>query len=391
MLGWFKKKRKKVVQEDTVTGSEFPKDIDSASHDYEEVVEVKDKPDSLAGDQQSPEEVFDVPASIVVSEPALDKTESIPVEKNGGLFSRLKERLSKSRHSIVSRVDALFLGKKVIDPELLDELEEILITADLGVGTTHELVESAREKVARHELSDPQVLKRILKEKIAGFLHNLDQKAELVMPEKGPLVIMVVGVNGVGKTTTIGKLAHKFLKSGQNVLLVAADTFRAAAVEQLKIWGKRIGAPVVSQKPGADPSAVVFDALDYAENKDIDVIIVDTAGRLHTKVNLMEELKKIKRVMSKKIPDAPHEVLLVIDATTGQNGISQARMFNETVDVTGLALTKLDGTAKGGIVVNICRELTIPIRFIGIGEQLDDLRDFDADEFAEALFAEGES
>ena len=362
MLGWFKKKGKKTVQDDAVKEQVIQNEFDDKVEAPDEIVDaVEDKPQ--------------------VSEET----------NNGGLFSRLKERLSKTRDSIVSRVDALFLGKKVIDAELLDELEEILITADLGVGTTQELVESAREQVERHELSDPQALKRILKEKISGFLHSSDQQAELVMPEEGPFVVMVVGVNGVGKTTTIGKLAHKFVKSGQNVLLVAADTFRAAAVEQLKIWGERIGVHVVSQQTGADPSAVVFDALDYAENKDVDVIIVDTAGRLHTKVNLMEELKKIKRVMGKKIPDAPHEILLVIDATTGQNAISQARTFNETVDITGLALTKLDGTAKGGIVVNICRELTIPIRFIGIGEQVDDLRDFDADEFAEALFAEGES
>lgn len=362
MLGWFKKKRNKTVQDDAVKEQVIQNEIDDLAEVPDEIVED------------------------------IDAKQHVSLEtNNGGLFSRLKERLSQTRNSIVSRVDALFLGKKVIDAELLDELEEILITADLGVGTTQELVESAREQVARHELSDPQALKLVLKEKISGFLHSSNQQSQLVMPEEGPFVIMVVGVNGVGKTTTIGKLAHKFLNSGQNVLLVAADTFRAAAVEQLKIWGKRIGVPVISKHAGADPSAVVFDAFDYADNKDIDVIIVDTAGRLHTKVNLMEELKKIKRVMGKKIPGSPHEILLVIDATTGQNAISQAKLFNETVDVTGLALTKLDGTAKGGIVVNICRDLTIPIRFIGIGEQMDDLRDFDADEFVEALFAEGES
>jgi fused signal recognition particle receptor len=202
---------------------------------------------------------------------------------------------------------------------------------------------------------------------------------------------MVLGVNGVGKTTTIGKLAYKFTQAGQKVLLVAADTFRAAASEQLQIWGKRVGVEVVAQQAGADPSSVVFDALDYAKPRNFDVVLVDTAGRLHTKVNLMEELKKIKRVMDKKIPGAPHEILLVLDATTGQNAISQARLFNEAVDVTGLALTKLDGTAKGGIVINICHEFNIPIRFIGIGEQMEDLRDFEPNEFVEALFAEGEA
>ena len=382
MLGWFKKKPKKNVQEDSAGRSELAR---------EDIEDDKGESAAQAEDVLISEEENKSVASIAVREHAPETARSKPAEKNGGLFSRLKEQLAKTRNSIVSRVDALFLGKKVIDPELLDELEEILITADLGVGTTHELVESVRAKVDRKELSDPQVLKRILKEKIAGFLHSSDQKAELVMPDKGPFIIMVVGVNGVGKTTTIAKLANKFLKAGQNVILVAADTFRAAAVQQLQIWGERIGVHVVAQQTGADPSSVVFDAFDYAENKDVDVIIVDTAGRLHTKVNLMEELKKIKRVMAKKIPDAPHEVLLVIDATTGQNAVSQARLFSEAVDITGLALTKLDGTAKGGIVVNICRELTIPIRFIGIGEQMDDLRDFNADEFAEALFAEGDS
>jgi fused signal recognition particle receptor len=359
MLGWFKKKNKKTVQDESAHEQVIQNESDDQVKITDEIVKV------------------------------VEEKRQVPVEtNNAGLFSRLKDRLSQTRDSIVSRVDTLFLGKKVIDADLLDELEEILITADLGIGTTQDLVESAREQVARNELCDPQALKGILKEKISGFLHSSDQQTELVRPEEGPFVIIVVGVNGVGKTTTIGKLAHKFLNSGQNVLLVAADTFRAAAVEQLKIWGERIGVPVVSQHAGADPSAVVFDAFDYAENKDIDVIIVDTAGRLHTKVNLMEELKKIKRVMGKKIPDAPHEILLVIDATTGQNAISQAKLFNEAVDITGLVLTKLDGTAKGGIVVNICRDLTIPIRFIGIGEQMDDLRDFDADEFVEALFAE---
>jgi fused signal recognition particle receptor len=206
------------------------------------------------------------------------------------------------------------------------------------------------------------------------------------MPDKGPFVIMVIGVNGVGKTTTIGKIANKFTRSGSSVLLAACDTFRAAAVAQLKVWGERNNVEVVSHKHGADPSSVAFDAIAIAQSRNIDVVLVDTAGRMHTKDNLMEELKKIKRVMGKKLPGAPHEVLLVIDATTGQNGISQAKLFDAAVDVTGIALTKLDGTSKGGIVVNICREMKIPIRFIGIGEQMDDLRDFDAHEFVDALF-----
>ncbi|MEA3547321.1 MAG: signal recognition particle-docking protein FtsY [Thermodesulfobacteriota bacterium] len=327
-----------------------------------------------------------VDAAVIPIPEESDKSKSIPHEDVGGFFSRLTKRLSKSRGSLVKRVDELFLGKKVIDQELLDDLEEILITADLGISTTQELVDHASDKVARKELSDPSALKKVLREKITEYLLSSDQPAELVMPESGPFIIMVVGVNGVGKTTTIGKMARKFVRSGQSVALVAADTFRAAAIEQLQIWGKRIGVEVISQEFGADPSSVVFDALATARN--FDVVIIDTAGRLHTKVNLMEELKKIKRVAGKKLEGAPHEVMLVLDATTGQNGISQARLFNEAVGVTGLALTKLDGTAKGGIVVNVCREFNIPIRFIGIGEQMDDLRDFDPNEFAEALFAE---
>ncbi len=250
------------------------------------------------------------------------------------------------------------------------------------------MIENARKKLDRNELNDPRALKQLLKEDITQYIQSSEQPAELVMPKDGPFIVMVIGVNGVGKTTTIGKMAHKFVSSGQSVLLVAADTFRAAAIEQLEIWGERIGVPVVSQNKGADPSAVVFDAMDRIKSHPVDVLIVDTAGRLHTKVNLMEELKKVKRVMNKKMAGAPHEIMLVIDATTGQNGISQAKLFSEALDITGLVLTKLDGTAKGGIVVNICRELKIPIRFIGVGEKLEDLRDFDADIFVEALFGD---
>jgi fused signal recognition particle receptor len=230
----------------------------------------------------------------------------------------------------------------------------------------------------------------VLRDKILAYLEESDQPAELVLPESGPFVIMVVGVNGVGKTTSIGKIAAKFVNSGQSVLLVAGDTFRAAAIDQLKIWGDRVGVDVVAGKPGSDPSSVVFDGVARAVAKEYDVVLIDTAGRLHTSVNLMEELKKIKRVIGKKLETAPHEVMLVLDATTGQNAVSQAKFFNEAVGVTGLTLTKLDGTAKGGIVANVCRELKIPVRFIGIGEQVDDLRDFDPREFVDALFSREE-
>lgn len=327
-----------------------------------------------------------VPVQPVEGAPPVQGVEEKPSKSS--LFRRLAERLAKTRKSLVSRIDAVFLGRKKIDAELFDDLEEILVTADLGIKTATDLLEKTRRRVERDQLSDPQALKAVLKEGIRDYLMHADKAAELVMPEEGPFVIMVLGVNGVGKTTTIGKMAYKFKASGQKVLLVAADTFRAAAIDQLKIWGERIGVDVVAQKQGADPSSVIYDALDYARPREFDVVIVDTAGRLHTKVNLMEELKKIKRVIGKKLPGAPHEIMLVIDATTGQNAISQARLFNEAVELTGLALTKLDGTAKGGIVVNICHEIDIPIRFIGIGEKMEDLRDFDPREFVDALFAE---
>ncbi len=321
---------------------------------------------------------------------ALDRASARTQEKPKAksMFQRLQERLGKTRDALVYRLDRLFLGKKEIDQDLFEQLEEILITADLGVATTLELLDQARKKVKRDQLSDPQALKAILRDQILAYIESSEQPAELVMPEQGPFVIMVVGVNGVGKTTTIGKIAAKFVRSGQSVLLVAADTFRAAAINQLRIWGERVGVEVIAQKPGADPSSVVFDGLEYGLTHDREVIIIDTAGRLHTSVNLMEELKKIRRVMGKKLPGAPHEVLLVLDATTGQNGIAQAKMFHQAVGVTGLALTKLDGTAKGGIVANVCREIRIPVRFIGIGEQIDDLRDFDAREFVDALFSQ---
>ncbi len=333
-----------------------------------------------------------VPEPSPVTEPVVDEPEAIvpklekPAAKS--MFKRLQERLGKSKDSFIYRLDRLFLGKKEIDQELFEQLEEILITADLGVATTLELLDDARKKVKRDQLSDPQALKTIIRDQILAYIEATDQSAELVMPAEGPFVVMVVGVNGVGKTTTIGKIAAKFVRAGQSVLMVAGDTFRAAAINQLKIWGERVGVKVIAQNPGSDPSSVVFDGLEYGVAHKYDVILIDTAGRLHTSVNLMEELKKIKRVIGKKMEGAPHEVMLVLDATTGQNSLSQVKFFNEAVGVTGLTLTKLDGTAKGGIVANVCRESRIPVRFIGIGEQLDDLRDFDAREFVDALFAQ---
>lgn len=387
MLGWFKKKFNKITGKEEKPRDErveIPADQEPIQQERVELLETPGE-ETISPPAAEKRTKPDIPEPEI--EISAEKPKSILHEDVGVLFKRLTNRLSKTRNSLVKKIDELFLGKKVIDPELLDDLEEILITADLGANTTVELVDDAREKLARNELSDPLALKKILKDKITEFVLSSDQPAELVMPETGPFVIMVIGVNGVGKTTTIGKMARKFVNSGQSVMLIAADTFRAAAIDQLKIWADRVGVEMVSQKSGADPSSVVYDGL--AKAADFDVVIIDTAGRLHTKVNLMEELKKIKRVTGKRLAGAPHEIMLVIDATTGQNGISQARLFNEAVGLTGITLTKLDGTAKGGIVVNICREFNIPIRFIGIGEQMDDLRDFDPNEFVEALFAEG--
>ncbi len=381
MLGWFKKKkvRQEKAETDNKTGEDSAlesSETQSSEQQHQERDEFSDLSDSITAE-------------------AADETESVSVqqlsEKNknsesGSLFQRLSHKLSRTKESFVSQMDSLFLGKKEIDADLLDDLEELLITADIGVKTATELLDYARAKVKRNELDNPQALKIFIKEKLREYIADACESTDIVMPESSPFVIMVVGVNGVGKTTTIGKIAYKFINSGQSVLLAAADTFRAAAVSQLQIWGERNGIDVVSKGTGADPSSVAFDALARAVAENYDVVLVDTAGRLHTQTNLMEELKKIKRVMGKKLDGAPHEVLLVIDATTGQNSLSQVKLFNEAVGVTGLTLTKLDGTAKGGIIANICRDMKIPIRFIGIGEKVDDLRDFDPDEFIDALF-----
>jgi fused signal recognition particle receptor len=314
------------------------------------------------------------------------KKETVEEEgKNKGFLARLREGLAKTRTGLSGRLDRAFFGKKEIDEDLLEQIEEILFTSDLGVATTQELIEKVQDGVARRELDKPEKLREALKEQIRQFLEV--PEISHVEPAPGePYVVMLIGVNGVGKTTTIAKLGHQVRERGKAVMFVAADTFRAAAIEQLQVWGDRVGADVVKQKQGSDPSAVVFDGLSSAIVKKTDVVFIDTAGRLHTKVNLMEELEKIRRVAQKRIPEAPHEVWLVVDATTGQNAISQAEMFHKAMGLTGIILTKLDGTAKGGIVAGICHQLKIPIKFIGIGEKMDDLRPFNASEFVEAIF-----
>ena len=300
-------------------------------------------------------------------------------EPSVGYFQRLKQRLSKTRKTFSGGFDRIFSQKQKIDDDLLEELEELLITSDIGVQTALTLV----EKIAASKISDTADIKTLLKTEFFSIL--APQAPDNKKPSAQPQVIMVVGVNGTGKTTTIGKLAAHANRAGKKVLIGAADTFRAAAIDQLIIWADRAKEDIVKHKEMADPAAVAFDAVEAAKARGADLVLIDTAGRLHTKVNLMEELKKIKRAISKTIPDAPHEVLLVLDATTGQNAISQAELFNDALGVTGLALTKLDGTAKGGIVISICNTLKIPLKYIGIGEQVNDLQEFDAAKFVDAL------
>jgi fused signal recognition particle receptor len=311
------------------------------------------------------------------------------------LAERLKASVSKTKAALSETVDAIFLGERQIDPSLLKELETALLSADLGVRTTREILDAVREKMDRNALSDTAQLKREIKSHIARILSACDGSAASISSSpaiaaspngKGPRVIFIVGVNGAGKTTSIGKLANRLRKDGLSVILCAADTFRAAAVEQLEIWAQRNGVEVIKQKSGADPAAVVYDAVVAAKARASDAVIVDTAGRLHTKSNLMAELEKMKRTAAKVIPGAPHDVLLVLDATTGQNGLAQAREFTSSVGVTGIILTKLDGTAKGGIVVAIARELGLPIRFVGTGEQINDLVPFDSETYVNSLF-----
>ncbi|MFC1855325.1 signal recognition particle-docking protein FtsY [Thermodesulfobacteriota bacterium] len=300
-----------------------------------------------------------------------------------GFFQRLKDGLKKTQANVVGRLDRLVFGKKLIDADLLEELEEILVTSDFGIKTVNKLVASVQDKVSRKVLNNADELKKALHDDIYEILKTDEKPLKI---EKKPFLIMVIGINGVGKTTTIGKLASQFRAQGKSVLLAAGDTFRAAAIEQLDIWAERSGAGIIKQAFGSDPSAVIFDAIASAKRRDVDIILADTAGRLHTKVNLMEELKKIYRIANRELEAEQIETLLVIDSTTGQNAVSQVKTFNKEVGVSGLVVTKLDGTAKGGVIVGIADEFKIPVRYIGIGEQIDDLREFRAKEFVDALF-----
>jgi len=309
-------------------------------------------------------------------------------KSESSLLDRLKQSVSKTRSQIVAKVEDLVSGEKKIDPELLAKLENVLLAADIGPRTTHQILEAVRQKLDRHALNTAAELKAELRNQLLHVLRTLPSPNGSSSPAQGtrPHVIFVVGVNGTGKTTTIGKLAHRLRQDGRSVVLAAGDTFRAAAIEQLGIWASRTGAEIIKTKSGGDPAAVVYDALTSARARNADVVIVDTAGRLHTKSNLMAELDKMKRTATKIVPGAPHDVLLVMDATTGQNGLAQAREFTATAGVTGIVLTKLDGTAKGGIVVAITRELGLPVSYIGTGETMEDLVPFDAETFVSSLF-----
>lgn len=338
-----------------------------------------------AADKEQVQVREEMPASDEPGETLVPEEKPQQQEKEG-FFSRLKKSLTKTRQNITEKVEKLIKTSRRLDDEFFDELEEIFIQADVGVNTAIELVENLRRTVKQKKLTETGEVKTLIKEEVVSIMRGKD--APLNQASQGPTVIIVVGVNGVGKTTTIGKLAYRFKNEGKKVIIAAADTFRAAAIDQLQIWAEKVGADFIKHQEGADPGAVVFDAVNAAQARNGDVLIVDTAGRLHTKTNLMEEIAKVKRVIQRTYPEAPHEVLLVLDATTGQNAISQANLFKQATGVTGIVLTKLDGTAKGGIVIAIAKELDIPVKLVGIGERLEDLRDFSAEEFAEALFAD---
>jgi fused signal recognition particle receptor len=309
---------------------------------------------------------------------------SLEEEKKTGLLDRMKQAVTRTRENLSERIEEIVSFRKEIDRETLDDLESTLLAADLGTTTTREVLDKLREQVDRKQIGNLDELKRLLRQELLAILKSSEKPVRAV--ETGPEVLLIVGVNGTGKTTTIGKLAAWFRGQGRNVLLCAADTFRAAAIEQLEIWGERTGTEVIKTKPGGDPAAVLFDALQAAKSRGTDYVIVDTAGRLHTKTNLMAELEKMRRTAQRIVPGAPHETLLVMDATTGQNGLQQARQFTQSAGVTGIVLTKLDGTAKGGVVVAISRELGIPVRYVGVGEKSSDLLPFDPQSFVDSLF-----
>ncbi len=340
--------------------------------------------------EETEEEVLEVESEDIeepeqgIEEEMEEEIEEEAEEGKGSFFGRLKDGLFKTRKNITDKINDVLSTFKSVDEELFEELEEILITSDVGVSTTLKILENLRKRVKEQNIKDPADVKGLLKQEILNIMGESGEKLGV----NTPAVILVIGVNGVGKTTSIGKIASKMKKSGKKVIIAAADTFRAAAIDQLEIWGSRVGVDVIKHQEGSDPAAVIFDAINSAKSKKADVLICDTAGRLHNKKNLMDELKKISRVIEREYPEAYRETLLVLDATTGQNAISQAKLFKEAADINGLVLTKLDGTAKGGIIIAIKSELDIPVKLIGVGEKVNDLQDFVASDFVDALFEE---
>jgi fused signal recognition particle receptor len=367
---FFRKKKKDIEKpgsgenESIESGSEFETEVPQSNETGDDGDEKNDTVENKALEMQEESEAI------------------FSQESKSGFFQRLRQGMSKTRDILTTDIDELFFGKKKIDDALLEDLEALLITSDMGVETTMALMEGITGKAKK--VNDSKQLKALLKEEILRIMRGMPDPPEILVQK--PHVIMVVGVNGAGKTTTIGKLAARFETQGKKTLIAAADTFRAAAIEQLGIWADRAGSEFVRGKDKADPAAIAFDAIGASIARGIDIVLIDTAGRLHTNINLMEELKKIKRAVAKKMPGAPHEVLLILDGSTGQNAMSQANLFNEALGVTGMALTKLDGTARGGIVVSICSNLNIPLQYIGIGEKIEDLQDFSPERFVDALF-----
>lgn len=358
----------------------------------QELQQTEETPQAVV--ESAPEKPVAEPVAEVAEEPQVEPEAPVPApvkepveekQEKKGFFSRIKSGLSKTKANLTEQLGNLFLGAKEIDDDLLEEIETLLLMADVGVEATSDIIQRLTDKVERKQLGDAQALQVALKEELASLLHRSEEPLKVECNNK-PYVILMVGVNGVGKTTTIGKLAKRFQSEGKSVMLAAGDTFRAAAVEQLQVWGERNDVPVVAQHTGADSASVIYDAVQSAQAKGVDVLIADTAGRLQNKDNLMQELEKVVRVTKKLSPEAPHEVMLVLDAGTGQNALSQAKIFKDSVGVTGISLTKLDGTAKGGVIFAIAKQMDLPIRFIGVGEQIDDLRPFKSQEFVDALF-----
>jgi fused signal recognition particle receptor len=378
MMFFKRKKSKPEVPTEPTDEAQRESEAAEAEQAEPEVVEESAEPAPPAAEEPSAADPEVAPADKAVIE---DKPEK------EGFFARIKKGLSRTSDQFASGLGNLFLGQKVIDDELLEEIETQLLMADVGVDATSEIIDDLTERVARKQLNDPEALFKALREHLYKLLDKVEQPLQIDTRHK-PFVILVVGVNGVGKTTTIGKLAQRLQRDGLSVMLAAGDTFRAAAVEQLQVWGERNNVPVIAQHTGADSASVIFDAVQSAQSRGVDVVIADTAGRLHNKSNLMEELAKVKRVMGKLDAEAPHEILLVLDAGTGQNAVSQADHFKQATGVTGLVLTKLDGTAKGGVIFALSQKHGIPVRYIGVGETADDLQPFRAKDFVEALFTQ---